>query len=451
MTASARKAALLSLDRVFSSSVHPKDALEDFSSSLDQRDRSFSKELLYGVLRHRDYLDWVLDFFLKKRSGLSLSSLNNLRLAVYQARFLRVPDWAFVNEAVEMEKELRGRPSVINAVLRNLIRHGSAIKEPEDTDMAQYISIKTSHPAWLVRRWIKRFGEKEALQLALANNELPPLCLRLADPGRRERLIELLQAQGIAAEGTKYSPAGVVIKDTSKLSARDIFMCPGSELDEETRDILGTASAQDEASQLISLLLSPAPGSRVLDACAAPGGKTAHLASLMKDTGEILAVESGEKRIPKLKSNIERLGLRSVSIMHADARELSGAGRFDSILLDAPCSATGVIRRNPDIKYRITRNDLQRLAARQLELMLSVSSLLKPGGRMVYSVCSFEPDEGEEVVKVFLQKTEGFSIISEAPDFMHNLSTSEGSGMYRTYPHRHAMDGFFAALLQRRA
>lgn len=449
MTASARQTALRCLDRIFSSSLHPKDALDDYGSGLEQRERAFAKELLYGVLRHRDYLDWILDFFLKRRSGLSISSLNNLRLAVYQARFLRVPDWAVVNEAVELEKELRGRPSVVNAVLRNLIRHGSSITEPEDSDMSAYISIKSSHPAWLVRRWIKRFGADEALQLALANNELPLLCLRLSDPARRQRLIELLHTQGIAAEAAKYSPAGVRITDPSRLNAHDIFMASGPEIDDETRDILKTAAVQDEASQLISLLLAPAAGSRVLDACAAPGGKTMHMASLMNDSGEILAVESEEKRIPRLRSNIERLGIRSVSILNADAGSLSGVGEFDSILLDAPCSATGVIGRNPDIKYRIARSDLRRLAARQLDLLLSVSALLKPGGRMVYSVCSVEPDEGEEVLNNFLQKTRGFSIISESPVFMRQLQTSEGSGMYRTYPHKHAMDGFFAALLQR--
>lgn len=449
MTISARQTALRCLDRIFSSSVHPKDALDDYGGSLDQRERSFAKELLYGVLRQRNYLDWILDFFLKKRAGLSISSLNNLRLAVYQARFLRVPNWAVVNEAVELEKELRGRPSVVNAVLRNLIRHGSSITEPDDSDMHDYISVKTSHPGWLVRRWIKRFGELEALQLALSNNEIPPLCLRIWDPSKRERLVDLLLEQGVAAEVTKYSPAGVIITAASKLSAHDIFMDSCSELDNETCAILKTATVQDEASQLISLLLAPVSGTRVLDACAAPGGKTMHMASLMNDTGEILAVESEEKRVHRLRSNIERLGIRSVSILNADAGALSGAGEFDSILLDAPCSATGVIRRNPDIKYRIARNDLRRLAERQLELLLSVSEHLKPGGRMAYSVCSVEPDEGEEVVNKFLQKTEGFSIISKSPEFMKELQTEVGSGMYRTYSHRHAMDGFFAVLLQR--
>ncbi|MBN2653525.1 MAG: 16S rRNA (cytosine(967)-C(5))-methyltransferase RsmB [Nitrospirae bacterium] len=446
---SARKIALNCLDRIFSSNLHPKDALDKFGSNLDQRERSFAKELVYGVLRQRDYLDWLLDFFLKKRSGLSLSSLNNLRLALYQLRFLRVPDWALVNEAVEMEKDLRGRPSVINAVLRNLIRHGSQIKEPEQDDKASYIAVITSHPKWLVQKWIKRFGSDEAIMLAKANNEQPPLCIRLPKSMDRRRVVTILSSEGIEARETEYSPSGIILDDASQLNLQEIYSESNTAAGDEIHKILRMSSVQDEASQLISLLLSPKKGARVLDACAAPGGKTMHIADLMEDSGEIIAAEFDEKRIPALESNIRRLGLRSVSIMQADARDLSEAGLFDSILLDAPCSATGVVRRNPDIKYRIMKSDIQRLAARQLELLNAVSAFVKPRGKIVYSVCSVQPEEGEEVVKAFLQNNEGFSIISEAPEYMRQLQISEGAGMYRTYPHRHSMDGFFAAHIQR--
>lgn len=446
---STRKIALSCLDRIFGSDLHPKDALDKFGSELDKRERAFAKELVYGVLRYRDYLDWLLDFFLKKRSGLSASSVNNLRLALYQLRFMRVPDWALVNEAVEMEKSLRGRPSVINAVLRNLIRHGSQIKEPEQDDKAEYMAISTSHPKWLVQRWIKRFGYDEALRLAKANNEQPPISIRLPKSLDRDNLIELLRSREIDACAAVYSPVCVTLAGASNLNLREIYSdSPSSSMD-ELHQGLRLSSVQDEASQLVSLLLAPQKGLRVLDACAAPGGKTLHMADLMDDSGEIVAVESDKNRIPDLESNIIRLGLKSVKIVHADVRELSGSGMFDSILLDAPCSATGVIRRNPDIKYRLSRSDFQRLAARQLGMIMSVSALLKPGGRMVYSVCSIEPDEGEEVINNFLQKTEGFSIISEAPEYMSQFQISEGAGMYRTYPHRHSIDGFFAALIKR--
>src|SRR5208282_4010047 len=220
---------------------------------------------------------------------------------------------------------------------------------------------------------------------------------------------------------------------------------------------------QDEAAQLMTFLLAPCPEEIVLDACAAPGGKTTHIAKLMKDRGKVVAVETEAQRIRQLEENIIRLGLHSVAVVHGDIRDAeagirraagwepaSGSCLFDRVLLDAPCSALGVIRRNPDVKYRLRPKDLLRLRDNQLMLLQAVSRYLKVGGRMVYSVCSTEPEEGEEVIGKFLHGNQNFSIIRSEHDFLRPFEYGDsGRVFYRTFPHEHDMDGFFAARLKR--
>lgn len=437
-----RQLAITALYKIFNKSVKPKDALEEVSVDIDSRDRAFLMELVYGVLRYRDYLDWMLKSFLKKPSGLSFDTLNNLRTAVYQIEYMRVPEWAAVNEAVEIEKINKGKVSLVNAVLRNFLRHRNEIAPPSDEDPIGYISITTSHPRWLVRRWIKRFGYDEALKLAEANNRIPPIVLRAGDEESRDNILLKLAEKGIKAHPTAYSPAGIALDDSiltlnSELLTHNLFV-------------------QDEAAQLITYLLNPLQGERILDACAAPGGKTTHIAGLMKDKGEIVAVESDGKRIKKLEENISKSGIKSVRVIQGNVTVLKDIGFFDKILLDAPCSSTGVIRRNPDVKYRHAAKDLLRYGEIQSGLLNAVSRFLKPGGILVYSVCSTEPEEGEDVIKKFLHENHNFSIIEDDQflkpwKFLNFFAIRDGHGnlFYRTFPHKHEMDGFFAARLKR--
>ncbi|MEW5746169.1 MAG: 16S rRNA (cytosine(967)-C(5))-methyltransferase RsmB [Nitrospirota bacterium] len=436
---STREKAVLVLHAVFDRARKPKEALDETGEGLDRRERSFLMELVYGVLRNRDYLDWLLAPFLRKPTGLSPVTRNNLRLAVYQLHSMRVPEWAVVNEAVEIEKNRTGREALVNGVLRSFLRAREAMAEPPQDDPVDYISLITSHPRWLVKRWAARFGADEALGLARKNNEVPPLTIRVDGEGARERALQLLAEKRIAAHPTRFSPAGITLNELHSVS-------------ELSEAVDFPFVVQDEAAQLVGYLLNPSPGERVLDAAAAPGGKTTHLARLMGDRGEVVAVEAEAKRLPQLEENITRLGIRSVRILHRDANELTGAelGCFDRILLDAPCSSLGVIRRNPDVKYRHQRGDLGRFKERQLELLLSVSRLLRAGGTMVYAVCSTEPEEGEEVIGAFLQKSPDFSIIKGDYEFLRPFEVMDsGRVFYRTFPHRHEMDGFFAARLRR--
>ena len=439
----ARLFAIQSLLEIFKRGKRPKKSLEDIASSLDRRDRSFNMEIVYGVLRYRDTIDWILDHFLKNPSKLGDFTLNNLRIAVYQIFFMRVPDWAVVNESVEIEKNksFRDAPNrkgpLVNAVLRNILRQKEKFVLPlKLKDPVEAVAINTSHPKWLIKRWIERFGENDAHLLAKANNEIQPFSIR-ANTLRisRDSLLENLSKSGVAGEPTRFSPDWIILKEKHTYA--------------DLNSILGLFAVQDEASQLITYILDPKPGERVLDACAAPGGKTSHIAQCMQDKGEIIAVEKDPKRIVSLEDNLKTLGIGSVKIVNADVKGLKDTdiGKFDKILVDAPCSSIGVIRKNPDIKYKYSAADLANNRTRQADLLKTASCFLAETGRLVYSVCSIEPEEGEQVVREFLKTATDFRIIEDVKqDFLHPFMDN---GVFRTYPHKHNMDGFFGVTLCR--
>lgn len=434
-TPNTRLSAATALKEILVSGIRPKRSLEALSVALDRRDRAFLMELVYGVLRAVGLLDWILDRFLEKPQRLGDFTRNNLRIAAYQIYFMRVPQWAAVHEAVEMEKTMPGgKAPLVNAVLRNLLRNKDRFSLPiAFDDKVTFIAVNTSHPEWLVRRWVKRFGEEEALLLAQANNNVPPMTIRVNTlKTSREELLHILTHNGVLAKPTAFSPDGIRLEELKTYAG--LSFCEG------------LFAVQDEASQLITYMLAPKPGERVLDACAAPGGKTTHIAQLMKDEGEIVAVEKDEKRTETLRSNIARLGIHSVKIVNEDIFEAADLGTFDRILVDAPCSATGVIRRNPDVKHRLKPGDLEKFRSRQSELLGCASGLLKEDGVMVYSVCSIEPEEGEHAANDFLKTNADFRIIDPVT-FSRDFGRD---GFFRTYPHKDNMDGFFGVLLCRK-
>lgn len=412
----------------------PKKSLDEFSQTLDRRDRAFLMEIVYGVMRNLYSLDAIIGRFIRRTKTLSDETINNLRIALYQILFMRVPSYAVVNESVEMEKS-GGKPSLVNAVLRNLIRGKDKPALPLIyDDIVKDISINTSHQQWMVERWLTRFGRDEARLLAGANNSMPPLVLR-ANTLRisRKELLRAFAEKNILAEPAHFSPDGIVIGGDTSYQDLSCFF--------------GLFAVQDEASQLISYLLAPKKGERVLDACAAPGGKTTHIAQIMEDEGQIIAVEKDPKRILKLEESMSALGVRSAESIRADISELKGIGTFDMILLDAPCSSTGVIRRNPDVKYRHALKDIYEFGKKQAELLKAVSPLLRREGRLVYSVCSIEPEEGEQVIRDFLKTTDEFRIIEPDQEFMKPFTNN---GFFRTFPHTNSMDGFFGVILCRK-
>lgn len=432
-----RRRVIDALEALFADARKPKQALDSIDRNLEERDRAFLMELVYGVLRYRDYLDWMLAGFLSRPGGLASTTLNNLRAAVYQIEFMRVPEWAAVDEAVSIEKAMRGRHGLVNAVLRNFLRNRPTPPDPREDASGKALAVVTSHPFWLVQRWVRRFGLNESIDLCVANNAIPQTTIRIGDSARRDEALRMLAERNIAAYASSVVPAGIAFDGTVRF--RDLA------------DALAMPYVvQDEAAQLVGYLVNPSPGQRVLDACAAPGGKATHLAELMGDSGEVVAMDLDDLRLQMLRETLVRLGLKSVTARVANALTCRDDQRFDHVLVDAPCSALGTIRRNPDIRYRITAADLGRLQVTQQRMLANLAQLVRPGGTLVYSVCSTEPEEGEAVVRRFLQEQPNFSIIEGDFPFLEPFACRDEGGFvgYRTFPHRHGMDGFFAVRMK---
>ncbi|MEN2985212.1 MAG: 16S rRNA (cytosine(967)-C(5))-methyltransferase RsmB [Thermodesulfovibrionaceae bacterium] len=407
---------------------------EKLLSNFKDIDKAFLTEIIYGVLRNLYYIDWLLEVFFKDKEKLSPFTINNLRIAIYQLIFMRVPDYAAVNEAVNIEKIFGGKPTVVNGILRNFLRKYSKGSAPE----CQNLSIKYSHPQWLIDRWIKRFGVEETKNILKANNEKPPFTIAVK-PQERGAVIDYLTKKGFLAKATSYSPAAVTIEGQIQNILKTLHESPFFWI------------VQDEASQLVCFLLEPKEGISVLDLCASPGGKTILTAVLM-ERGKILSIEKDKGRFKTLKDNILRVKkfLPKVEIeAHLiDLFKLNIKESFDGIILDAPCSSTGVIRRNPDVRYRITEEEIFRLSNIQMKMLEKASKFLKRDGILIYSVCSTEPEEGEFLVDKFLQKHKEFITINSVYPFFESFYLKKG--ILRSFPHKHGTDGFFMVRLSLR-
>jgi 16S rRNA (cytosine967-C5)-methyltransferase len=407
-------------------------------------DRGLFAELVFGVLRRQGTLDHVLTGLVTQPlAKLEPQVLIFLRLGLYQLMYLdRIPESAAVNESVNLTKNLLPRASgLVNAVLRNYLRHKDSITYPDPkTAPAASIAARHSHPAWLVKLWFSQLGEEETELLAEASSCQPPLTLRTNTLlTTRDDLLQLFATNGIGATACRFSPHGVRIE-----GRHHIVGLPGF------RE--GMFAIQDEASQIASLLLDPQPGERVLDTCAAPGGKATYLAQLMGNQGELLAMDVASSKLPQIQEAARRLGITIISTRAADLLR-SGqfpADAFDRILLDAPCSGLGVIRRNPEAKWRLKPDDITRLAATQTTMLGNAMRMLKPGGVLLYSTCSTSQEENEAVVQDFVSR-HGNCVLENMnnifPDY-RGLFTPDG--MFRAWPHRHGMDGFCAARIRKK-
>jgi 16S rRNA (cytosine967-C5)-methyltransferase len=400
--------------------------------ALPRRDRAFLHELLLGTLRRRGALDHVLAPLLSRPlDRLDPGTLAALRLGANQILHMRVPHRAAVMESVELARAAAPRSAgLVNAVLRRLAREGPPAPPDPATDPRGWLAAIGSLPAWLAERWLERLGPEAAVARARAFLERPPTVVRLNPraPDARARL---------DAAGLEPTPAAV--PGAWQIAGAGTLTDLASE---------AVIHVQDQGSQLVAHLAA-SPG-LVLDACAAPGGKSMLIADLAGPSGRVVAAEVSPRRLRVLGALVRRWGAPNVAVVGADARRPPFRGAFDSVLLDAPCSGLGTLGRNPDIKWRLTRADLSRAdvrrhARRQRELLFSVAGLVKPGGRLVYSVCSTEREEGEDVVEEFLQDQSYFQP-APLPDW--TLPFAHGRFL-RTLPERHGGDGFFVAALQR--
>lgn len=415
--------------------VFADDLLAESRSRFDQRDSAFILEIVYGVLRNRARLDWSLGRFSTQPVGKTDDWTRNiLRMGAYQLLFLdKVPPSAAVNTSVELAKQHGKKPGYVNGLLRNLERRKDAIPPPPPDDPVKRLSILYSHPEWLVRRWLRRFGPEQTEKVLRENNHPAPLVLRTNTlKTTREELRKSLEAEGAEVRETSYSPAGLELVSSPGLQSLSAYKA-------------GLFIVQDEAAQLVSMMLAPKPGETVLDACAAPGGKTTHLAEMMKDEGTLIALEGDPRRIERIRDNSRRLGAMIILPVVGDASAYQ-EGRYDKILIDAPCSGLGVLRRHPDGRWSKTEESILERRKLQMRILDNCANLLKPGGALVYATCTTEPEENEDVITAFLAGHPGFIIDDPRPFLPASASRLvDERDFFRTFPGKPEMDGFFCA------
>jgi 16S rRNA (cytosine967-C5)-methyltransferase len=442
---SSRYLALETLEKIEREDAYSNLLLREVLDNHDisKEESNLLTELVYGVLQRKMTLDYQLEPFLKKQKKLDHWVRQLLRISLYQMEYLdRIPDHAIINEAANIArvKGHRGIVGLVNGILRNIQRKG--VRHPSDIQPTnKRLSIQYSLPQWLIDEFIEQLGEKEAEELAASFSERPKLSLRVnLNKISREEAMDELREEGFEVVESEISPYGIVVKKGVPIETR---------LFKE-----GYLAVQDESSMLVAPALNVEPQHYVLDACAAPGGKTMHIATNFlkkEDGGTVVALDIHEHKINLIKENAKRLGVEAVvETKCVDARkvlDLFEEETFDRILIDAPCSGLGLMRRRPEIRYNKTKEDILSLQKLQLEIINEVSKTLKIGGELIYSTCTITQKENQEVVDQFLEKNKQFSKAEvELPE--NELQISE-DGTVTIYPHQYGTDGFFISRIKK--
>ena len=416
--------------------------------SLSERDRALATEIVYGVCRWRGFLDYTLErCSTRPLAKLTPDMQSLLRLGAYQILKLnKVPHRAAVHTCVDLAKARLnpGAAGFVNAVLRRVCGLAADPPLPEEADdPAGRLAVAQSHPRWLVERWLEELGREECAALLEANNTPGVLTLKaLLSAGGRQGLLDRLAAAGIEARPGLYSPQALEAAGASV--ARLEKIAPAS------------FTAQSEAAQLVSLVLAPQPGWRVLDLCAGAGGKATHLAELMGHEGQVIGLDKDPLRLEAGRRLARRLGLASISFFQADALgawpQEAGSPLFEAVLVDAPCTGLGVLRSRPEKRWRVKNHDPARLRRLQARLLTAGASRVKPGGVLVYATCTLTVEENQKVAADFLGASPDFET-EDAAGYLPSSARSlvEADGFLQTWPHRHGLDGFFVARFKRRS
>lgn len=422
------------------------------TAGLAKADAGLVTELVYGTIQRRLTLDyWLAKFVARGLDKLQPWVLQLLRMSLYQLLYLdRIPPHAVVSEAVAIARR-RGHPGVaglVNGVLRSLANCRGELTLPDEADPAVRLALNHSFPEWLAARWIETYGEATAEAVMAALNERPKTSIRVnrLRTGRRA-VLERLAASGYDAEPSPLSPAGIVVRRGGNLADTEGYRS-------------GEWTVQDEAAMLCAEAAAPDPGMTVLDCCAAPGGKSTHLAELMGDVGTVWANDIHPHKERLIVDQAARLGLSAVRTSVCDAAELPRRhepASMDVVLLDAPCSGLGVIRRKPEIRWTRSPSDIDELAAIQQRLLAAAAELVKPGGLLVYSTCTLEPRENEERIARFLAQRGDFAPDCDWPEHVLTAlrdagipAPSPANGAVTLLPHYAGTDGFFIARLRKR-
>ena len=448
MTSShSRQLAFLALKNVYYKKAYTDVALNRVikaaskSAEISQADRGFACELVYGIVRRQRTLDRLIDLLGKKTAAQQPPDLRIiLHLGLYQLRYLdRIPASAAVNTSVELAKEngLSKLGGVVNGLLRGYIRQtemGDPLKLPDEA--IARLGIEHSFPDWIVETWLEQLPIEEVDPLLAWFNRSPKIDLRVNLLKTSVAEVEAaFKAAGISVERIPNLPQGLRIEGAGTIT-----------------DLLGYKQGwwviQDSSAQLVTHLLDPQPGETVIDACAAPGGKTTHIAELMQDRGKIIACDRAEKRLKKVRENAARLQLQSIQIDAGDSRDRSQFVNIaDRVLLDAPCSGLGTLHKRPDLRWRQTDRAIRELSELQQQLLEQAVTWVKPKGILVYATCTLNISENEKVIQLFLENHSNWSIQSSPNVVLQGWTTTEG--WIKIYPHRYDMDGFFMVGLVR--
>ncbi|MCL5268566.1 MAG: 16S rRNA (cytosine(967)-C(5))-methyltransferase RsmB [Bacteroidetes bacterium] len=440
----AREVAVKILNRIERTDSY-LDKLLDFelrNSELSKLDKSFLTELVNGTIRWKVRIDYVISqFYRGDYSKLDINIKNAIRLAMYQIMFLeRVPQSAAVNEAVEFVKKLRGQylGNLVNAILRTAIRKLNLVEYPSiEDDAVKALSTVHSFPSWLVRRFINRFGVYETEQLLTALNERPRLSIRVNTSRiSTDELAAQFEAKGLKVSRGSFIHNFLYVEGLSRIGELESFKA-------------GQFTVQDESAGVVTQLLGPQRGERILDVCAAPGGKTTHILEMTSGEVDLTSIEKYENRARLIQNSLDRMGYTRTKVLVADGAIYTDTVLFDRILVDAPCTGFGVIRKKPDSKWKREPEDIQKLNEIQNQILENVSKLLKPDGVLVYSTCTIESEENQDVVQGFLNRHPEFKL-EQAGDFVDKALVGR-EGYVETFPHRHDMDGGFAARIRKSA
>ena len=407
--------------------------------NISDQEKGLATELIYGIIENKYYLNYIIDKLSKiKSKKMSTYVKISLWLGIYQILFLdSIKDHAAVNESVNLIKKYDKKSSgFVNAILRNVLRQKDSIMEIKDKEIKDELSIKYSYNPWIVEKWIKDFGQEFTEDLLDANAEKPNLYIRTNTLKiSRDELIGKLAKEGIKCTKVNGIDEAIMVQNLKNIEGNELFK-------------LGYFTIQDISSMLVGKIANPEKDSKVLDICSAPGGKTTHVATIMENTGQVIARDVFDHKLKLIKSTVNRLGLTNVSIENRDALKLddNSIDKFDYVLADVPCSGLGIIKRKPEIKFK-EGSELSGLPDIQSKILNNASKYVKENGTLIYSTCTIHDEENIDVVEQFLKENKNFELVP-IENINIDLDNQE-KGYIKIYPNIHGMDGFFIAKLKR--
>lgn len=415
-------------------------ALNNFlkASDFDNKDRGFITQMVYGVLEKKHYLEHVIGIFSKLPvDKLDPNVLMILKIGVYQIYFMDgVKDFAAVNESVNLTKRYaKSASGFVNGMLRNVVRRKGSIAMPKkEKDLIKYLAVEYSFEPWMIKRWIKSFGEEFAEELVESLSEKPNMYIRINTMKTDIDFVEEnLKKAGIETRRIPFLKEALEVKNLKSIQSNEMFQ-------------KGLFSIQDLSSMLVANIMAPKPGSTVLDACSAPGGKASHIAEKMNNTGKIIARDIFDHKIKLIENTAKRLGITNIEAQNFNLLKEVDENEYDYILVDAPCSGLGIIRRKPEIKYK-NEKDMSSFPKIQFEILSKASLNLKDGGVLIYSTCTIEENENLNVIKRFLAENKNFKL--EEITNVNIDPEQQAKGYLKIYPNVHDMDGFFIAKLRK--